>query len=109
MLFREAAIYNESRGFNGLGYMYMNGLYVEKNVEKAVYYFKSIFLKIITFIEAADYNNSDGHFNYGSVFMMPSTKEIERNKRIVSINHKVKLGIPSFKPGCECGSRFRII
>jgi TPR repeat protein len=41
MLFREAAVYNESRGFNGIGYMYMNGLYVEKDVEKAVYYFKS--------------------------------------------------------------------
>jgi hypothetical protein len=44
-------------------------------------------LKVINFInhlflEAADLNNSDGHFNYGSIFMVPSN-HIERNKRIV--------------------------
>jgi hypothetical protein len=48
----------------------------------------SIILKVICFnlrlIEAADYNNSDGHFNYGSLFLLPSTREIERNKRIVN-------------------------
>jgi len=38
-LFEEAAQYNDSRGLNGLGYMYLNGLTVKKDVKMALKYF----------------------------------------------------------------------
>lgn len=52
--------------------MYLNGLGVEKNTKKAMKYFQ----------RSADLGNSDGHYNYGSLFMMPSSPDIDRNKRL---------------------------
>jgi hypothetical protein len=43
-LFEESASHNDSRGLNGLGYMYLNGLGVQKDVRKALKLFLSIFI-----------------------------------------------------------------
>jgi TPR repeat protein len=41
-LFEESASHNDSRGLNGLGYMYLNGFGVQKDVKKALKYFLSM-------------------------------------------------------------------
>lgn len=55
-LFTEASVLNEPRGFNGLGYMYLHGLGVRKNVRKGMNYFKSKIYLINIF-----YNRSSRH------------------------------------------------
>jgi TPR repeat protein len=40
-LFSEAATHNESRALNGLGKMHLKGLFVPKDVKKALQNFKS--------------------------------------------------------------------
>ena len=34
---------------------------------------------IIIFKESADLGNADGNYNYGSLFLLPSSPEIDRN------------------------------
>lgn len=48
-LFKDGAAHNDSRCLNGLGYMFLNGLGVEKNVKKALLNFQSkLMIMILT-------------------------------------------------------------
>ena len=41
-LFEDSAAHNDSRGLNGLGYMYLNGVGCVKDVRKALKHFHSM-------------------------------------------------------------------
>ncbi|CAD8100143.1 unnamed protein product [Paramecium sonneborni] len=56
--------------FNALGYIYFRGLGVPQDIVKA----QDLFRK------AADLQNNDGQFNLGSLYMLPSTIQRERNQ-----------------------------
>ncbi|CAK63343.1 unnamed protein product (macronuclear) [Paramecium tetraurelia] len=56
---------------NALGYMYYKGLGVQKDIIKAQDCFR----------KAADLQNNDGLFNLGSLYMLPSTIQRERNQQ----------------------------
>ncbi|CAD8177627.1 unnamed protein product [Paramecium octaurelia] len=56
---------------NALGYMYYQGLGVQKDIIKAQDCFR----------KAADLQNNDGLFNLGSLYMLPSTIQRERNQQ----------------------------
>ncbi|CAD8178712.1 unnamed protein product [Paramecium pentaurelia] len=56
--------------YNALGYIYFKGLGVQQDIIKAQDYFR----------KAADLQNNDGQFNLGSLYMLPSTIQRERNQ-----------------------------
>ncbi|CAD8094942.1 unnamed protein product [Paramecium sonneborni] len=56
--------------YNALGYIYFKGLGVSQDIVKAQDYFR----------KAADLQNNDGQFNLGSLYMLPSTIQRERNQ-----------------------------
>ncbi|CAD8172548.1 unnamed protein product [Paramecium pentaurelia] len=56
---------------NALGYMYFKGLGIQQDILKAQDCFR----------KAADLQNNDGQFNLGSLYMLPSTIQRERNQQ----------------------------
>lgn len=62
--------------------MYLNGLQVSRDVSKALYYFKRKGRSCLWLLGAADLRRADGNFNYGSLFLLPSTREIDRNAKL---------------------------
>ncbi|CAD8161798.1 unnamed protein product [Paramecium octaurelia] len=57
--------------YNALGYIYFKGLGVQQDIIKAQDYFR----------KSADLQNNDGQFNLGSLYMLPSTIQRERNQQ----------------------------
>jgi len=59
--------------------MHYKGLGRERNIVKAMEYFKGITIYIV--LASANHKNADGHFNLASLLMLPSTLEKERNPK----------------------------
>ena len=64
----QAADQNEAKALNYIGYLYLNGIYVQKNVNKGINYIK----------RAADNNCAEAHFSLGIIFYEKQPKDIKK-------------------------------
>lgn len=65
----QAADQNEAKALNYIGYLYLNGIYVQKNVNKGINYIK----------RAADNNCTEAHFSLGMIFYEKQPKDIKKS------------------------------